>query len=67
MPMMNKKGEDMEGMEAIITSVTALVTAAIGWMGQIVDFVVAEPLTTLFVVAIPLVGLGIGYLRRLIG
>lgn len=57
----------MEGMEAIITQVTALVTAAIGWMGQIVDFVVAKPLATLFVVAIPLVGLGIGYLRRLIG
>lgn len=65
--MMNKKGEAMEAMEAIITQVTALVTAAIGWMGQIVDYVVAEPVTMLFVVALPLCGLGIGYLRRLIG
>ena len=52
-------------MEAIITSVTSIVTAAAGWVGTFVDTVTAEPLLLMFAI-IPVVGLGVGLLRRLL-
>ena len=50
---------------SILTSIGAVVTQAVSWAGDIVDFVVANPLVMVFV-AIPLVGLGIGMVKRLI-
>lgn len=49
----------------ILTSIGAVVTQAVTWAGDIVDFVVDNPLVMVFV-AIPLVGLGIGMVKRLI-
>lgn len=57
----------MESMDALVTSITGFITAAVGWMGQIADFITGEPLTLLLVVTVPLAGFGIGALRRLIG
>lgn len=59
----------MEGgtvtVSTILTSVGEIVTAAIGWVEDVVSVVVSQPLILLFV-CIPLVGLGIGMLRRMI-
>ena len=52
-------------MSEVLTSVSSVVTAAIGWIGDFVDVIASTPLLLLFV-TIPLVGLGIGLLRRLI-
>lgn len=53
-------------MTAIIGSVTEVFTAAIGWAGQVGTMIVATPVLLLFVV-LPLVGLGVGLFRRLLG
>ena len=53
-------------MDALITSVSTLVTAAIGWVGDFITEITAQPLLLLFVVAVPLVGLGVGIINRLI-
>lgn len=53
-------------MVAIIDSVSEIFTAAIGWTGTVGEVVVATPVLLLFVV-LPLVGLGIGLFRRLLG
>lgn len=53
-------------MASILTNVGSLVTSAIGWVEEMVDVVVAQPVLTLFVIAVPLVGLGVGLLNRLI-
>lgn len=52
-------------MSEVLTSVSTVVTAAIGWIGDFVDVISSTPLLLLFV-TVPLVGLGIGLLRRLI-
>lgn len=52
-------------MSAIITDVTSLVTAAIGWAGTVATTITSTPLLLIFVL-IPLVGLGIGIFRRLL-
>lgn len=59
-------------MAAILSAVTDIVTASIGWMGDFLGVVTAtnaegafvNPLLILFVI-LPLVGLGIGLLKRL--
>lgn len=52
-------------MDAIITAVTSVFTASIGWVGSVADTVVGTPILLLFAV-IPLVGLGVGMFKRLI-
>ena len=62
-------------MAAILSAVGSVVTAVIGWMGQFLSLftetvttedveVLANPLLLLFVI-IPVAGLGIGFLKRL--
>lgn len=55
-------------MAAMITAITSLVTAAFGWVNTAVTTITAEgnEMLLLFTVAVPLVGLGVGLLRRLI-
>lgn len=50
-----------------ISAVGSLVTGAVGWLGDYVEAITAEGNTVLllFVVAVPLVGLGVGLLKRL--
>lgn len=50
---------------AIILSINEVVTGAIGWAGQFVDFVTSNPLVLMFV-TFGLIGTGIGVLMRLI-
>ena len=57
-----------ETATGILADVGNLVTAAIDWMGQFLAEITSDSSKVLvtFVVAVPLVGLGIGLLRRLI-
>lgn len=50
---------------AIIAEISTVVTGAVAWMGQIVDFVTANPLVLMFV-TFSLIGTGVGLLFRLI-
>lgn len=53
-------------MSAIITSITAVVTAAIGWIGQFVTCLTAEGHEILLIgVIVGFVGLGVGLISRL--
>lgn len=52
-------------MAAILTNVTSFVTAAVGWVGQFVDVIVAQPLLEMFVIT-SFVGLGVGLIKRLV-
>lgn len=59
----------MEGatntMAAIITNVGSIVTASVGWIGEFVGAITANPLIEMFVI-VAFVGLGVGLIRRLI-
>lgn len=52
-------------MATIITNITSVVTAAIGWVGQFVTLITGQPLLLLFVIT-SFVGLGVGLIARLI-
>lgn len=52
-------------MDTLITNVGSLVTAMVSYVGQWVGAIVAAPLLLAFAV-VPLIGLAIGLLRRLI-
>ena len=57
--------ETPTAMESLITSITSLVTAAVGWVGQYVTAITANPLLLIFVVT-AFVGLGVGLISRII-
>lgn len=52
-------------LASILTDVGSVVTSALSWAGDVVDFIVANPIVMIFVI-VPLVGLGIGMVRRMI-
>lgn len=52
-------------MESLISSVSDIFTAAIGWAQTVGTTVVNTPILLMFVV-LPLVGLGIGIFKRLL-
>ena len=52
-------------MAEILTSVTSIFTASIGWVGTVATTITSTPILMLFC-ALPLVGLGVGLFRRLI-
>lgn len=52
-------------MDAILTSVTSIFTAAIGWVGTVASTIAGSPILLIFCV-LPLIGLGVGLFRRLI-
>lgn len=60
--------EPATGMSALISAVSSLVTAAVGWMGDYVQAITSSgnEMLLLCCVAVPLVGLGVGLVRRLI-
>ena len=53
-------------MAALLTAVGDVVTAALGWVTDVAAIVTAEPMLLLFCVGVPLVGLGVGMLKRLL-
>lgn len=57
---------EVSTMEAILSSIGQVFTSAVGWMGELIDVIVAEPALMLTVICVPLVGIGVGLLGRLI-
>lgn len=53
-------------MQGFLENMTAIVTAAINWMGQFWGVITGDPILMTVVIGIPLVGLGVGLLTRLI-
>ena len=53
-------------MEALLTSVGSVFTAAIGWVGDVADTIAANPILLLSCVGVPLCGIGIGMFKRLL-
>lgn len=52
-------------MTAIISSLTEVFTAVIGYVGTVASTITGQPLLLLFVL-IPIIGLGVGLFRRLL-
>lgn len=52
-------------LASILSDVGSIVTAAISWIGDYIEAIAANPLLLLFVI-VPLVGLGIGLIKRMI-
>lgn len=52
-------------MASILSDITSVVTAAIGWINSFVGAITGQPLLLLFVV-VAFVGLGVGLIRRII-
>lgn len=53
-------------LATILTSVGTLVTQAISWMSSYLTAITGNDVLVLFCIALPLVGLGIGVIRRLV-
>ena len=53
-------------MADLLTAVGSVVTAATGWMTSFATAITSNTLLTLGVVAVPLCGLGVGLLSRLL-
>lgn len=60
----------MEGsvsaLSSLITDISSVVTAVLGWMGNIVTFIKGEPLILIGIIAFFFVGGAIGLVKRLI-
>lgn len=58
----------MEAMTlaSVLENVGTFLTAALGWIGDIADYVAGNPLLFIMVFGITIAGVGIGYLGRLI-
>lgn len=52
-------------LDAIIAAITALVTAAIGWITSYAAVITSTPLLLIFVI-VAFVGTGIGLIKRMI-
>ena len=53
-------------MDALISSIGTVFTAAIGWVGTVAETIAAQPILLLACVGIPLCGLGVGMFKRLL-
>lgn len=53
-------------MASVIAAVTQLVTGAISWTTSYLTLITGNDVLILFCIALPLVGLGIGVIRRLV-
>lgn len=57
---------ETSALSTFLTNVGTFFTSSIGWMGDALDFVVANPALMVMVLAMPIAGVSIGYLSRLI-
>lgn len=57
----------MEGatVSSFISILTEIFTAVLGYVGNVADVIMSEPLLLVFT-AVPLVGIGVGMFKRLI-
>lgn len=52
-------------MSAILTAITSLVTSAISWTTSYLSLITSNDVLLLMCICVPLVGLGIGVIKRL--
>lgn len=53
-------------MTDIISAITSVFTAAIGWVGTVASTIAGSPILLLACVGVPLCGLGVGLFKRLL-
>ena len=53
-------------MTEIISAISSVFTAAIGWVGTVASTIGVQPILLISCVAIPLCGLGVGMFKRLL-
>ena len=53
-------------MTEIISAISSVFTAAIGWVGTVASTIGDQPILLISCVAIPLCGLGVGLFKRLL-
>lgn len=53
-------------LSTILTDVGSFFTQAVTWMGDVVEFIISNPLCLLLVVALPVSGYAIGAVKRII-
>lgn len=53
-------------MQNFLTEISTFFTQAIGWLGDVLDVIVADPALTVMVLAMPICGFAVGLLARLI-
>ena len=58
--------EFIQAITSIATTISTVVTESLDWVSMWVTRITGSPLLLIMVVAVPLVGLGVGLLRRLI-
>lgn len=59
------EGSAAATVSSVLTDVGTVVTQAMTWAGNVVSFIAANPLIMVFV-SLPLVGLGVGLIKRMI-
>ena len=55
----------MEIMTEILTSIGAVFTQAVDWMGELVTVITSNPVLIILCVAMPVIGFAVGLLKRL--
>lgn len=63
--LMTPMALEAASVSTILTDVGTVVTQAMSWAGNVVTFITSNPLIMVFV-ALPLVGLGVGLIKRMI-
>lgn len=53
-------------MTEMISAVSTVFTAAIGWVGEVASTIAGQPILLLACVGVPLCGLGVGMFKRLL-
>ena len=53
-------------MTDIISAISSVFTAAIGWVGTVASTIAGSPILLLACVGVPLCGLGVGLFKRLL-
>lgn len=51
---------------SLLTGVGSVVTAAVGWVGDFAGAIADNPILLLGVVSVPLCGIGVGLIKRLL-
>lgn len=53
-------------LATVLESITTFFTSAIAWMGSVIQVIMENPMLLIMCVCIPIAGVAIGYLSRLI-
>lgn len=53
-------------LESFLNTVGQIVTSVIAWMGMVWDFIAGNPVLACLIVGVPLCGIAVSYLSRII-